>query len=160
MRFFFCILTATTAEKVRDTDNLTPLDARNSLLLDRSQMDQKDSTTFSMASAVEKSGYARSSSPDRYLGNYDTSYSEKPSQLSPSNGFASPYRPITPNTPISFGDQSREGLINNAAPIGYLDSRQPTIPNLGGFGGGYGGQQQQQPQRGYGNNQGYGRSYY
>ncbi|CAI4213737.1 unnamed protein product [Parascedosporium putredinis] len=132
-------------EKVRDTDNLTPLDARNSLLLDRSQMDEKDSTTFSMA----------------YLGNYDTSYSEKPSQLSPSNGFASPYRPITPNTPISFGDQSREGLINNAAPIGYLDSRQPTIPNLGGFGGGYGGQQQQQQQqRGYGNNQGYGRSYY
>ncbi|PKS07928.1 hypothetical protein jhhlp_006538 [Lomentospora prolificans] len=140
---------------VRDMDNLTPLDARNSLLLDRSQFDNKGSTTFSMASTVEKTGYARSPSPEKYLGNYEASYN-KPSQLSPSNDYASPYRPITPNTPVAYGDQSREGLISNAAPIGHADMRQPTIPNLGGFGG-----QQQGYGNGYGqSNQSYGRSYY
>lgn len=160
---FHPLLTFGTEKMVRDMDNLTPLDARNSLLLDRSQLDNKGSTTFSMASAVEKSdyeksGYTRSPSPERYLG-YDSSYNkpQQQQQLSPNNDYTSPYRPITPNTPLSYGgDQTREGLIRNAAPIGQFDSRQPTLPNVDGYG--------QQPYgNAYGsgyNNQGYGRAYY
>ncbi|KAK7988048.1 initiation-specific alpha-1-6-mannosyltransferase [Apiospora arundinis] len=116
----------------RETDALTPLDARNSLLLDRKQTN--GSTTFSMSDHVQevKQPLARNTSPDRYLG------------VEPANPYSNAaglntFRPLTPSTPLNGGDSDR--LIGGAAPMG----REPTLPNMGG-GGGYGGN------GGYGNN--------
>ncbi|KAF4775536.1 transient receptor potential ion channel [Colletotrichum scovillei] len=108
----------------RDMDTLTPLDARNSLLMDRK--DPEAGTTFSMSSVPEKKDQ-RSESPDHYMG---------------AAGNA-PYRPLAPSTPYgnAHHDQSRENLVLGAAPIA---DRAPTLPNVGGdFNhnphGGYGG---------------------
>ncbi|WYZ34451.1 hypothetical protein EsH8_I_000727 [Colletotrichum jinshuiense] len=103
----------------RDLDTLTPLDARNSLLMDRK--DPEAGTTFSMSSVPEKRDL-RSESPDRYVG---------------ATGNA-PYRPLMPSTPYNNGNQSSENLVLGAAPIA---DRKPTLPNVGGDYGqaGYGG---------------------
>ncbi|KAK1991464.1 TRP-domain-containing protein [Colletotrichum falcatum] len=103
----------------RDMDTLTPLDARNSLLMDRK--DPEHGTTFSMSSVPEKKDN-RSESPDSYLG----------------AGQNGPYRPLTPNTPFNHANSSHENLVLGAAPIA---DRKPTLPNVGGdySAGGYGG---------------------
>ncbi|KAH9243450.1 hypothetical protein K456DRAFT_1717012 [Colletotrichum gloeosporioides 23] len=104
----------------RDMDTLTPLDARNSLLMDRK--DPEHGTTFSMSSVPEKKG-GRPESPDAYLG---------------AAGHA-PYHPLTPNTPYNNPNESRDNLVLGAAPIA---DRNPTLPNVGGgpgYQGGYGG---------------------
>ncbi|KAF6818602.1 transient receptor potential domain containing protein [Colletotrichum sojae] len=103
----------------RDLDTLTPLDARNSLLMDRK--DPEHGTTFSMSSVPEKKG-GRPESPEPYLG---------------AHGNAS-YHPLAPNTPYNNPNQSRENLVLGAAPIA---DRNPTLPNVGGdyHNGGYGG---------------------
>ncbi|KAK2009977.1 TRP-domain-containing protein [Colletotrichum eremochloae] len=103
----------------RDMDTLTPLDARNSLLMDRK--DPEHGTTFSMSSVPEKKEN-RSESPDSYLG----------------AGLSGPYRPLTPNTPYNHANSSHENLVLGAAPIA---DRKPTLPNVGGDynAGGYGG---------------------
>ncbi|EFQ29294.1 transient receptor potential ion channel [Colletotrichum graminicola] len=103
----------------RDMDTLTPLDARNSLLMDRK--DPEHGTTFSMSSVPEKKD-SRSESPDYYLG----------------AGPNAPYRPLTPNAPYNHANSSQENLVLGAAPIA---DRKPTLPNLGGDynAGGYGG---------------------
>ncbi|KAI1859596.1 uncharacterized protein JN550_012004 [Neoarthrinium moseri] len=107
----------------RDMDTLTPLDARNSLLLDR--VHSKEGTTFSLADNVHESKQplARGQSPERYLG---TSEPANPYSVATYN------RPLTPSTPYN-NDQSRDQLLGSAAPMG----RQPTLPNVG-YGGGYG----------------------
>ncbi|KAK8137816.1 hypothetical protein PG984_001196 [Apiospora sp. TS-2023a] len=123
----------------RETDALTPLDARNSLLLDRKQTN--GSTTFSVSDNIqEKQPLARNTSPDRYLG------AEPANPYGNAAGFNSFARPLTPSTPMNGGDNER--LIGGAAPMG----REPTLPNMGG-GGGYGGN------GGYGNNNGYNNGY-
>ncbi|KAF9879019.1 transient receptor potential ion channel [Colletotrichum karsti] len=102
----------------RDMDTLTPLDARNSLLMDRK--DPEHGTTFSMSSVPEKKG-VRSESPEPYLG-------------AAGNG---PYHPLAPNTPYINPNESRDNLVLGAAPIA---DRKPTLPNVGGYdNGGYGG---------------------
>jgi hypothetical protein len=134
-------------------DNLTPLDARNSLLMDRPKTGATDSsTTFSMSNTVEKAPLARSESPERYLGHERNQLS-----VSGPNQLSSPYRPLTPGTPVNGNaDLVREGLVRGAAPIGRSEpTRQPTLPNLG-YGanpnaGGYGGYAQQPYGGGYGN---------
>ncbi|TDZ60780.1 Flavin carrier protein 2 [Colletotrichum trifolii] len=99
----------------RDMDTLTPLDARNSLLMDRK--DPEAGTTFSMSSVPEKK---RSESPDHY-----------------GAGSNAPYRPLTPNMPYNNPNQSSENLVLGAAPIA---DRKPTLPNVGNeYQGGYGG---------------------
>ncbi|KAI1379443.1 TRP-domain-containing protein [Hypoxylon crocopeplum] len=111
----------------RDMDNLTPLDARNSLLLDRSKTNES-SITISYANTVSdmKRPTRRDSSPERYIG----VALEAPNTYSP---LAPSYsRPLTPSMPMGGPNQSREDLVSNAAPIG----RQPMLPNIGG---GYGG---------------------
>ncbi|SPN97590.1 related to calcium-related spray protein [Cephalotrichum gorgonifer] len=148
----------------RDIDTLTPLDARNSLLLDREKSSAGGSTTFSMASAVppEKQGLNRGpmDSSDRYVGYAVSSYGDD-SKLSPYRAAGSgQYRPITPVTPM--GDQDRVGLVAAAAPIGIDDDRQPTVPNVGPYpsvGGGYAEPYGGRYAGGYGGN-GNGRSYY
>ncbi|TEA15198.1 Flavin carrier protein 2 [Colletotrichum sidae] len=99
----------------RDMDTLTPLDARNSLLMDRK--DPEAGTTFSMSSVPEKK---RSESPDHYGAGSNT-----------------PYRPLTPSMPYNNPNQSSENLVLGAAPIA---DRKPTLPNVGNeYQGGYGG---------------------
>ncbi|KAK8050361.1 hypothetical protein PG994_012091 [Apiospora phragmitis] len=113
---------ALTEKMQRETDALTPLDARNSLLLDRKQ--SHGSTTFSVSDNVQelKQPLARNASPDRYLG------VEPANPYGNAAGFNASSRPLTPITPIN-GDQER--LIGGAAPMG----REPTLPNMGGYGG-------------------------
>ncbi|KAK1987900.1 hypothetical protein LZ30DRAFT_684236 [Colletotrichum cereale] len=112
-------LTPNPEKMQRDLDTLTPLDARNSLLMDRK--DPEHGTTFSMSSVPEKRD-SRSESPDHYLG----------------AGPNAPYRPLTPNTPYNHVNTSHENLVLGAAPIA---DRKPTLPNVGGdyTAGGYGG---------------------
>ncbi|KAK0632144.1 hypothetical protein B0T14DRAFT_417712 [Immersiella caudata] len=156
-------------EKMQQRDTLTPLDARNSLLLDRS----KESTpplpeSFSInktgsleAKAVPSS---RDSSPDRL---YSSGSDMEKGGLYAPPASSAPYRPITPSTPMGRSlsrSSSRENLMANAAPPPRLgDNRQPTLPNLGGGGfGGYGGYGLRPPmpggynQGGYGGNGGHG----
>ncbi|KAK9794532.1 hypothetical protein AB5N19_00349 [Seiridium cardinale] len=109
----------------RDMDTLTPLDARNSLLLDPIKTkDEPSTTTFSLNDNFQESKQplTRGQSPERYLGS--------------ANEAANPYsvatynRPLTPSQPYG-GDQSREQLLGGAAPMG----REPRLPNAGGYGG-------------------------
>ncbi|KAK1752410.1 hypothetical protein QBC47DRAFT_424645 [Echria macrotheca] len=120
-------------EKMQQRDTLTPLDARNSLLLDR-KTDPIPPMPESFS--IGKTGYAtetkdvpppsRDSSPDRLY----SSGSDKP-LLAPRNGPV--FRPLTPSTPMSMG-------MGNASRENLAETRQPTLPNLGGgfpTGGGY-----------------------
>ncbi|KAI6081628.1 TRP-domain-containing protein [Hypoxylon rubiginosum] len=113
----------------RDMDTLTPLDARNSLLLDRTKTNET-SITISYANAaadIKKQPSRRDSSPERYVG----------VAIEPSDAYSplnAPYsRPLTPSMPMGL-NQSRESLRSNAAPLGQ---QQPTLPNLGGGYGDY-----------------------
>jgi hypothetical protein len=116
----------------RDMDTLTPLDARNSLLMERQKQD--GSTTFSMSNAVSDrklSMQSRSDSPDRFQPNSGNPYS---SLSTSGNGFGKPFSPSTP-----FGaDPDRESLVPHAAPIGgqYPSSGgyNRNSYNQGGFG--------------------------
>lgn len=136
-------------EKARE-DNLTPLDARNSLLIDRSKnSDLHDSFAISKTVTDAKLPPTRSS---RGTNNYFDTYPEKQpfaqhaakhsvsSVASNGNGM---YRPLTPSTPLNVGDQSREGLLGSAAPIGRMAPPPPQLmPGFSaggnGNGGGYG----------------------
>lgn len=107
-------------------DVLTPLDARNSLLLERPKSD--GSTTFAVSETVQdvKQPLARNASPDRYM-------SAEPANPYAANAYA---RPETPSYPVD--DQIHEKpLLGGAAP---MSGREPTVPNMGGYDdGGYGG---------------------
>ncbi|KAK4449241.1 hypothetical protein QBC34DRAFT_463391 [Podospora aff. communis PSN243] len=160
-------------EKMQQRDTLTPLDARNSLLLDRSKESPPplpDSFSINKTGSIEAKAVpsSRDSSPDRlYSAGSDM---EKGGLYAPPASSLPNYRPITPSTPMDRGlsrSSSRENLMANAAPPPRLsDNRQPTLPNLGGGGfggyGGYGGYGLRPPmpgsfnQGGYGGNGGYG----
>ncbi|KAL2756249.1 hypothetical protein ACRALDRAFT_2104735 [Sodiomyces alcalophilus JCM 7366] len=126
----------------RDMDTLTPLDARNSLLLDRKdpEMGPNGETTFSMATTVEKrqSIKARAATPDPYdraAAAMYNSYRHKNSDSNGSNGSTASYRALTQGTAMMYGhqrNQSRENLVSGAAPVGQDLERQPTLPNVGG----------------------------
>lgn len=133
MKCFRPVVTKQSTNRTRITekmqrDTLTPLDARNSLLkIDRTK--SNDSTTFSFAKLNtnnESSDRAsrRDSSPERFLGT-------SPGRSS-SNLLQAPIqsRPLTPSTPMGV-NSSRENLLSHTDSI----DREPTIPNLGGFGG-------------------------
>ncbi|EHA54827.1 hypothetical protein MGG_15749 [Pyricularia oryzae 70-15] len=124
-------------EKMRDADTLTPLDARNSLLLDRPKTEGKDSSaTFAVANTAldEKSALAPPRAmPERHLS--PGPRSPYPSERQPAGSGdtfrADTFRPLTPQS--QYDD--KETLLGGAAPIGTAESRQPTLPALGG---GYG----------------------
>lgn len=119
----------------RDMDTLTPLDARNSLLLDRkltALSDTSDSLSVTKVGAVQDelkplaANSRHDSDPERYAG--ATSTTPEPPQLLSAGGGAG-YRPLTPSTP-----RATDRLVANAAPIGQAGMggwRQPTLPNLG-----------------------------
>ncbi|KAK3693884.1 hypothetical protein B0T22DRAFT_54809 [Podospora appendiculata] len=128
-------------EKLTQRDTLTSLDARNSLLLDRSITGASD---LSESLSINKTGYGsdvkeihpRESSPDRYLRAEplpNPVFAPRP----PTIGSAA-YRPLTPSTPFSDNllNSSREQLTMTGVSIGD-DTRRPTLPSLGGGGGGY-----------------------
>lgn len=129
----------------RDMDTLTPLDARNSLLLDRKdpELGPNGETTFSMASTVEKRQQptkARAPSLDPYdkaaAATYDSYYRHKISASNGSNSSNGSYRALTQDTAV-YGhqrNQSRENLVSGAAPVGQDLERQPTLPNVEGGG--------------------------
>lgn len=100
----------------READTLTPLDARNSLLM--MEHEKANGTTFSMANTAyydAKQPYSRDSSPEPanpYSAMNDSSFSRP----------TAPYR-------------DRDSLMSNAAPI----SQQPTLPYGGGYDNSYGG---------------------
>ncbi|KAB5580554.1 hypothetical protein GE09DRAFT_443807 [Coniochaeta sp. 2T2.1] len=124
----------------RDMDTLTPLDARNSLLLDRKQTGLSDtSDSFSLSKTGPMNEKVTpldvKSDPERYVGFAVTStpeptttnnYSAARTLSAGSNG---PFRPLTPGTPLPT-----DNLVANAAPIGRTDAgmTQPTLPNLSG----------------------------
>jgi hypothetical protein len=136
-------------EMQRDTDNLTPLDARNSLLLDPESKAKND--TFVNTNMVQNSTpVVRAPSPQRFQNLPQDLYGYRAQ---------SPYRPLTP---VSI-DQSRDNLIPNAAPLGRSDTvrsvpwegrpnygygqQQAYSPPQGGYG--YGGYNRAPPSRGY-----------
>jgi len=110
----------------REVDNLTPLDARNSLLMDRNRL----------GTAYEndpKHPLIRQESPDSFV-------------QSPANPYAgaTALRPFTPQGYPRMSpavEESRLNLVRGAAPLGghagspprqgRSQSREPTIPNLG-----------------------------
>jgi len=55
---------------------------------------------------------------------------------SPPSSYADPYRPGTTSTyrPVTPEGKPSDYLMSNAAPLGRSDGRQPTLPNLGGYG--------------------------
>jgi len=122
------------AEKLnRDLDNLTPLDARNSLLMDPTQrpMNGKYEQDF-------KNPLIKENSSDSFMNE-------------PANPYAgaTPLRTYTPSSHHrgKSSDASRERLVTGAAPLGGTSGsppphdRQPTLPNFnqpqayGGSGG-------------------------
>ncbi|KAI1450446.1 TRP-domain-containing protein [Annulohypoxylon stygium] len=121
----------------RDMDTLTPLDARNSLLLERVKSNEARITISYNTPSDYKLPVKRADSPDQYI-----SVSVEPTTgYSPLNA---PYnRPLTPSTPMGGTNVSRENLVHSAAPVG----QQPTIPNVGG---GYPTYNYAQQQNGYG----------
>lgn len=121
-------------EKRRDIDALTPLDARNSLLLIRPGTDEKTHYSLSSLDAHSEKRPLRSESPDRYypdppVMSRDDYASHGIHDVPPTNnGF--PYRPLTPS--------------NDATAPMYPSPprRAPTLPDLEGG-------REQQYQRGY-----------
>lgn len=111
-------------------DNLTPLDARNSLLLDRPRTGGETSM-FSVSSTFNEKSGARPNSQPRYTVPAEDAL--RPMQA-PSRGPT--YRALTPTAP---GDASQR-LMQGAAPLGYMDARQPTLPDMGQSSQGYQGQ--------------------
>lgn len=99
---------------------MTSLDARNSLLMDRTKSNEDDSFPFAKRSTVGSAplGSARSRGSSGSISS-NSGYLKASSQS----------RPLTPSTPF-VANQSRENLVINAAPL----DREPTIPNLGEFG--------------------------
>jgi hypothetical protein len=111
-------------------DTLTPLDPRNSLLMDRHTKRASAANDLESSLSLSKTGYAAVDSKQIPLQEkYATSkrLSSKPSGYTP--------------LPLPDDNSSREDLVTSAAPFGGV---QPTLPHVGA-GAGY-----RQPQAGYG----------
>lgn len=112
----------TLAEKQRDGDSLTPLDARNSLMLIRAPTDK----SFLSASSVDlkEKATGRAPSPDRYypqIPDYGMQRRESPPK--------SDYRDLTGNndyghTRSGSGPDRQQPTINTPADYGYFGHRR------------------------------------
>lgn len=116
-------LTNGSIEKLnRDFDNLTPLDARNSLLIDPAKMRMNTASENDPKYLLIKQ-----SSADSFMNEPANPYSG-----------ATPLRPYTPqSTHRTMGSvESTENLVRGAAPLGGgSPPREPKMPNLEGYGG-------------------------
>jgi hypothetical protein len=132
------LLTQPTEKAKRDMDTLTPLDARNSLLLDRK--DNNNISMFAMPAPQEK-GSRRSMSPDQYR-DAEAGYYQQPNYMS-----SSP--PMNRN--LTGMEPDSQHLMDNAAPPGW-SQRDPSPVGLGRHDSGDTGYNQQP--YGYGNGHG------
>lgn len=100
--------------QARDLDDLTPLDARNSLLLERPNTEGKMSSFSHMSTNSLDKEPVRVESPDRYVA-AEEGYRPP---VAPSGGPL--FRPMTPTT------------VNDVrASMGHgFQDRQPTLPNV------------------------------
>ncbi|KAL2016422.1 hypothetical protein VTK56DRAFT_3543 [Thermocarpiscus australiensis] len=138
-------------------DTLTPLDAHNSLLLEREKTaassDVSDSFSISKTGFdVEARQVTRSSSPERRT--EDSSLLSAPGAPSGNS-----FRSLAPNTHLQGPNSSRENLVRGAAPLGGGGGY-----SNGSFSGGYnsagpGGYTSSGPQQGYSQGGGYGGGY-
>ncbi len=122
------------AEKLnRDLDNLTPLDARNTLLMDPTTMPMASGAAGTYEHDVKHS-LVREERSDSFTNE-------------PANPYSVPLRPFSPQTrpftPMSHrtvrSQDSLENLVEGAAPLGGANGsppRQPTLPSMNGYGGG------------------------
>jgi hypothetical protein len=113
-------------EKLRDLDNLTPLDARNSLLMDPTKM-PLNHTTYEND---PKYPLVKQQTPDSFMNEPGNPYSNatplRPFTPSSQRGFAPTPRPYTPqHRPMQNSIESQEHLLRGQSP-----PRQPTLPNL------------------------------
>lgn len=116
-------------EKLQSRDTLTPLDARNSLLLDRSKTagsDVSDSLSLLKTGAtIETKEALRPASPDRFVN--PLLPTTNPVYHSRTPGSGDSFRAITPNS----NNMSRDNLVRPPSNVSY-DTRQPRLPSLGG----------------------------
>ncbi|KAH7163127.1 hypothetical protein B0J13DRAFT_30322 [Dactylonectria estremocensis] len=117
----------------RDMDTLTPLDARNSLLLDRKQ-DGENINMFPMSSTLREKDSRRSFNRDRY--------SDAEEGYQTANLSASP--PYQRNLTQLEGNEASQGLVQAAAPVGWVN-REPSPMGAGRYDnyGGYNNSNQQ-----------------
>lgn len=113
-------LTSLTEKLQRDMDALAPLDARNSLLLERK--DTAGTSMFAVSNSFNEKDHKRSMSGDRYAAAEEGRYSNETSSSLP------PYRSLT----HANSNEDRDRLVTGAAPYAH---REPTIPNLGPYRG-------------------------
>jgi hypothetical protein len=115
------------AEKLnRDLDNLTPLDARNSLLIEPPTVTAyNNESKYPLVKEINSVDSFTNEPANPYSGT--TAFQT----LTPQS-----QRPFTPQTHRTMGSlESRENLVQGAAPLGGgSPPRQPTIP-LAGYGG-------------------------
>ncbi|KAF5018382.1 hypothetical protein F66182_9633 [Fusarium sp. NRRL 66182] len=127
----------------RDLDTLTPLDARNSLLLDRK--DNNNISMFALSNPQEK-GSRRSMSPDQYR-DAEAGY-RQPDYSSSTHPALRDLTPVDQNT-------DSQHLINGAAPVGWAQ-RPPSPPAVGRYDSGDAGYSPLNKQNyGYGGGGGY-----
>lgn len=112
-------------EKIRDMDNLTPLDARNSLLMDATRMPHPGYENDPKYPLVKQQ------TPDSYMNEPGNPYSNatplRPFTPGSQRGFTPTPRSYTPqgHRPMQHSIESEEHLLRGQSP-----PRQPTLPQL------------------------------
>jgi hypothetical protein len=110
-------------EKLRDLDNLTPLDARNSLLMDPTRMPHPGYENDPKYPLVKQQ------TPDSYMNEsgYSNATPLRPFTPGSQRGFVPTPRPYTPqgHRPMQHSIESEEHLLRGQSP-----PRQPTLPQL------------------------------
>jgi hypothetical protein len=124
------------AEKL-NRDLLTPLDARDSLLLNPAMVNNSGG----YEQQEKKYPLVKEASNDSFLNEPANPYSgATPLQPFTAGRPFTPtplYRPYTPQGTRDAAQESRENLVEYAAPLGGSPPREPRIPDVGGGGGGY-----------------------
>ncbi|KAG6125771.1 hypothetical protein E4U12_006993 [Claviceps purpurea] len=95
-------------------DNLTPLDARTSIFLDRTPLPEK--SMFAVSGDLNEKSRHRADVVERYYAKGN----DFGAPVAPSGGPM--YRPLTPT-----GAHDAQGLLDGAAPLGSIH-RQPSVP--------------------------------
>ncbi|RSL85242.1 hypothetical protein BHE90_009487 [Fusarium euwallaceae] len=128
----------------RDMDTLTPLDARNSLLLDRKDDSNTNINMFPIAAPIQEKQHQRSMSRDNYVAAEEGLRANDYSSSPPSY-----YRDLTAM------DNGSQHHAHGAAPVAWAN-RAPSPPGMGRYDNEYGGYSPLNRQSyGYGNGGGY-----
>ena len=119
----------------RDLDNLTPLDARNSLLMDPAKAPMSSDVYPSDRKHSDDSFLNEPANPYRGATPMRSYTTTTQGSLAPQLG-----RPFTPTSQSLYRPDTREdqNLVQGAAPLGGIGGsppRQPAMPQLPGYGG-------------------------